>query len=104
MDRIEKLKAFLEQTPQDCFLQHALALEYIKLGDDLQARQLFENLLKYDETYVGSYFHLGKLQARNNEVTQAIATYEKGMEVAKMQGDRHAYSELQGALEELTDD
>jgi hypothetical protein len=53
---------------------------------------------------VGSYFHLGKLQARNNEIGLAIATYEKGMEEAKKQGDRHAYSELQGALEELTDD
>ncbi|MFM2359207.1 MAG: hypothetical protein RLY16_1200 [Bacteroidota bacterium] len=104
MERIEKLKAFLEQTPNDCFLQHALALEYIKLGDDVQARLLFESLLNHDASYVGSYFHLGKLQARNNEIGLAIATYEKGMEEAKKQGDRHAYSELQGALEELTDD
>jgi hypothetical protein len=32
MDRIEKLKTFLMSSPADSFLQHALALEYIKMG------------------------------------------------------------------------
>ena len=34
MERIEKLKEFLRASPADSFLQHALALEYIKTGDD----------------------------------------------------------------------
>lgn len=102
MDRIEKLKEFLQQNPADSFVQHALALEYIKLGDDVKARELFETLLLRDSGYVGSYYHLGKLYERNGDEANAIRVYEKGMEEAKKAGDNHAYGELRGAYEELT--
>lgn len=102
MDRIEKLKAFLLQQPDDAFLQHALALEYIKLGDDGQARQLFENLLAIHPAYVGSYYHLAKLLERQGETEAAIRIYETGMEAARKAGDQHALGELRGAYEELT--
>ena len=101
MDRIEKLKQFLENNPQDSFIQHALALEYIKLGDDAEARQLFEELLHREPGYVGSYYHLGKLLERKDEMDAAIRWYEKGMEEAKKAGDNHAFGELRGAYEEL---
>jgi len=101
MDRIEKLKQFLENNPQDSFIQHALALEYIKLGDDGEARQLFEELLHREPGYVGSYYHLGKLLERKDEMDAAIRWYEKGMEEAKKAGDNHAFGELRGAYEEL---
>ena len=102
MDRIEKLKKFLQATPEDSFIQHALALEYIKLGDDANARQLFEELLQREPGYVGSYYHLGKLLERNEKIDAAIKWYEKGMEEAKKAGEDHAYGELRGAWEELT--
>ena len=72
MDRIGKIKAMLVDMPEDSFLQHALALEYIKLGDDVQARQLFETLLNREPGYVGSYYHLAKLLERNGQEADAI--------------------------------
>jgi Tfp pilus assembly protein PilF len=102
MERIEKLKQFLQASPGDSFIQHALALEYIKLGDDERARQLFEELLGRDSSYVGSYYHMGKLLERSNDNDAAIKWYEKGMEEAKKAGENHAYGELRGAWEELT--
>ena len=102
MERIEKLKQFLQASPGDSFIQHALALEYIKLGDDSTARRLFEELLNREPAYVGSYYHLGKLLERNNDNDGAIKWYEKGMEEARKAGENHAYGELRGALEELT--
>jgi len=101
MDRIEKLKEFLVASPDDSFVQHALALEYVKTGDDAEARKLFESLLKKDENYVGSYYHLAKLLERNNEKDEAIRWYEKGMLKAKECGDHHAYNELMAAYEDL---
>src|SRR5215212_7010841 len=79
MDRIDKLKEFLQTTPEDSFVQHALALEYIKMGSDNEARNLFEALLERDENYIGSYYHLAKLLERNNEKEAAIQCYQKGM-------------------------
>jgi predicted Zn-dependent protease len=102
MDRIARLKELLNTQPDDPFLQHALALEHIKSGDDSTARSLFEALLAKDPAYVGSYYHLAKLLERQGDEAAAIATYEKGMAVAKAAADNHAFSELRSAYEELT--
>lgn len=102
MDRITRLKALLTEHPNDAFLQHALALENVKLGDDETARQLFENILQHDEDYIGSYYHLAQLLERNDKKEAAIALYEKGMRKAKDAGDEHAYRELLAAYEDLT--
>jgi len=102
MERIEKLKQFLQKTPGDSFLLHALALEYIKLGDDVAARKIFEDLLARDPTYVGSYYHLARVLERANDKDAAITVYEKGMAEAKKASDAHALGELRGAYEDLT--
>src|SRR4029078_3927823 len=99
MDRIAKLKEFLRVNPDDSFIQHALALEYVKAGDDAAARKLFEYFLKENENYIGSYYHLEKLLERNGEKESAIKWYEKGMLKAKEVGDGHAYNELLAAYE-----
>ena len=102
LDRIEKLKEFLEQNPADSFVQHAMALEYIKAGDDTTAQNLFEDILQREPSYVGSYYHLAKLFERTGNTEEAIKWYEKGMEEAKKAGENHAYGELRSAYEELT--
>ena len=101
MDRIEKIKEFLKASPNDNFLRHALALEYIKAGDDAGARQLFEDILTGSPDYVGSYYHLAKLLEKMEETPLAIEWYEKGMVIAKEAGDQHSYNELQAAYEDL---
>jgi Tfp pilus assembly protein PilF len=102
MDRMTKLKEFLVTNPQDCFVKHALGLEYIKQGDENSARQLFNEVLQTDENYIGTYYHLAKLLERIGETEEAIAIYEKGMSKAKEKGEQHAYSELRSAYEDLT--
>ena len=102
MDRITQLKEFLKASPGDNFLRHALALEYIKIGDDNTARSIFEEILTQDPGYIGSYYHLAKLLERTGDTNLAIEWYEKGMEAAKQAGEKHAYGELRSAYEELT--
>jgi Tfp pilus assembly protein PilF len=101
MERIEKLKEFLKENPADSFVQHALALEYIKTGNDSAARDLFEDILNREPNYIGSYYHLAKLLESTGEKDLAIQWYEKGMAVAKAARDNHAYNELQAAHEDL---
>ena len=102
MDRIVRINEMLRDNPSDSFLQHALALEYIKLGNDGDARKLFETILEREPGYVGSYYHLAKLLERIGETDNAIKIYEKGMEETKKIGDSHAFGELRSAYEELT--
>ena len=100
-DRIEKLKAFLKDAPSDCFLNHAMALEYVKVHDEENAQKYFLMNLEHDPGYIATYYHLGKLYERVGETTTAISTYEQGMERAKAAKDMHSYNELQAAYEDL---
>ena len=101
MSRIEKLLEYMRTSGKDSFLQHALALEYIKIGNDEEARNLFNELLLREPSYVGSYYHLGKLLERVGDFDKAVRIYKRGMEEAKRAGDNHSYNELMGALEEI---
>jgi Tfp pilus assembly protein PilF len=103
MDRVTHVKELLKASPEDSFLQHALALEYIKAGNEADARQMFETILLKDPGYIGSYYHLAKLLERTGQTELAIAWYEKGMVAAKAGGDNHAYNELKAAYEGLVD-
>lgn len=104
MDRKDKLLQMLADSPGDSFLQHALALEYIKEGKDEDAETLFMKILDREPGYTGSYYHLGKLLERNGRTDDALEWYKKGMIAARVAGDRKAYNELQSAYEELSDD
>ena len=101
MSRIPQLEALLKDSPDDPFLNHAMALEYVKLGDDQKARSLFEGVLSSNPGYVGSYYHLGKLYERIEETELAVKTYEKGIGEARSAGDSLSEREMKAALEEL---
>lgn len=95
--RLNKIKDFLKQSPNDSFLKYALAKEYEKLGDLTTAISGYESLVESDAKYVGTYYHLGKAYEQQNDFPKALEIYEKGMTVAKEIGDKHALSELAGA-------
>ena len=99
--RITQLRQFLESTPSDPFLNHALALEFIKEGDEADAERHFRSNLDLSPEYVATYYHLGKLLERDGRAEEAMAMYERGMTVAKAAGDGHTYNELQSAYEDL---
>ena len=103
MDRISKLKEYMKTAQEDSFLQHALALEYIKVGNDEEAKKLFNEILKREPTYLGSYYHLGRLLERMGDPQKAMLVYERGMEVARSANDVHSYNELQAAYEDAED-
>ncbi len=101
MNRIEQILAFLKENPNDNFLVHALALEYIKEGNDEEAEKCFRKNIENNIAYIGTYYHLGKLMERQGETEEAIHIYQQGMEQAKKANDQHAYSELRSVYEEL---
>ncbi|MCF8341012.1 MAG: tetratricopeptide repeat protein [Chitinophagaceae bacterium] len=101
MERIEKLIAFLAQNPADAFVQHALALEYIKIGNAKQAEEIFKSIIQNEPQNTGTYYHLAKLLTATGNKTEALEVYEKGIEICKQVGDQHALRELLNAYEDL---
>ena len=101
MDRLKLLLQFLEKDPDDEFTRFALAMEFVKSGDEARARQTLVDLVADRPDYVGAYYHLAALYIRVGLHEAAAETYRTGIRVAERQRDRHARSELQAALLEL---
>lgn len=101
--RLHQLTQLLESTPNDSFILFAIAKEHERLRNDAEALAFYLKLQQTDPAYVGLYYHLGKLYEKQQDFDQAIQTYKQGIEVSKKAGDRHAMSELNGALLNLED-
>ena len=101
MNRIEILRGFLEENPKDSFSRYALALEYVKLGQNDDAVREFETVKAGDPDYVATYFQLGQLYQKLGKTHDAEKTFRTGITVATKLRDDHTRSELEGALEAL---
>jgi Tfp pilus assembly protein PilF len=91
----------LVQAPHDCFLWHALGLEYIKRGELIEAITSFKQVLAADKNYVGTYYHLARTYVLTEQINLAIETYEQGIQIAQQLNDKHALQELRMALEDM---
>lgn len=98
--RLDKLLAFIKDEPNDEFLKYALATEYLRLNEADKALTYYEDLVNNHPNYTGTYYHLGKLYEALDRKDDAIAVYEKGMEITKAKRDNHAFAELQAVYRE----
>ena len=101
--RISQLKEFLKEEPNDSFLIYALSLEYVKENNVELAIQTLLDLHLEDENYLAVYYQLGKLYQSMNEIDKATTFFDKGMEVAKKEGNMKTFSELKEAKNVMLD-
>ena len=101
MSRIDQIRQFLQDSPNDSFLRYALAQELQKQGDVEAAKEAYLWLTDNQPSYVATYYHLGKLLIAQGEKEAALAWFNLGIEHAKAAKELHALSELQSAKLEL---
>ena len=94
--RIEQLKQFINDDPSDVFARYALALEYLKI-DSADALRQFELLIERDPNYLPSYFPAAHLMIELGKDLDADKLFNRGIELAKQQGNRKMEMELQSA-------
>ena len=102
MSRINALKGFLSNDPNDSFSRYALAMEHIKLGQYADGIAEFEIVVRNDPKYLATYYQLAKAYEHQERADQAEATYQNGIVVATEAGDSHTRDELREALDMLT--
>ncbi len=100
--RFETLKKFVEASPNDCFVRYGLAQEYIRQGDLEQALEQFKEILRINPNYQAAYYHGGQTYKKLGRLAEAKETFEKGIQIAAGSGDMHARSELEAAIQELS--
>ena len=101
MNRLEQLRQFAEDDPNDPFNLYALALEYLK-SDNSEAGKLFDQLLLEHELYLPTYYQAAILQERTGNRALALQLLEKGIGIAKQQNEIKNQRELQGVYDELS--
>jgi tetratricopeptide (TPR) repeat protein len=102
-NRLEILRQFVAEEPQDPFNHYALATELLKFNKT-ESRQIFEYLLKNHADYLATYYHLGALYVELGEHELAEKTYVSGIELARKIGNEKTLKELKGAYQMFLDE
>lgn len=102
-ERLEAMKRFVEQFPDDPFPRYALALEYRSAGRLDEAVETFRELRVRNPAYVATYLQLGYVLRDLGRVEEARTVLEEGVAAAQAAGNRHAQGEIEDALSELED-
>src|SRR4051794_14641193 len=101
MSRKEQIETMLRDEPNDPELHYMLAMEHVSTGDDAQAAERFDELLRIAPQYAPAYHMAGRTLLRLNRVEEAKSLLARGIPVALAQGNSHAAGEMQEVLESI---
>ena len=101
MDRIAVLTEILAENPNDAFARYGLAMELSNQGKIEQAMEEFEKLLAIHPDYTAGYFMAAQTLAKADRVEEARKMLGDGILSAKLTGNGHAQSEMEGMLADL---
>lgn len=101
MNRLEQLKQFAGDDPNDPFNLYALALEYLK-SDRNEAEKLLEQLLADHALYLPTYYQAASLHEQSGNRSRALEILQKGIGIARQQNESKTQRELQGVYDELS--
>jgi predicted Zn-dependent protease len=96
MDRIEQLRQFAAEEPDDPFNLYALALELLKTNR-AEASRLFERLVQHHRNYLPTYYPYAQLLIETGEPAKAEEIFKLGIQTAKGQNDQKTLREIEAA-------
>jgi tetratricopeptide (TPR) repeat protein len=104
LNRLQQLLDMLKEQPKDPFLIYATGVEYEALGDISKARLFFDELLTSHPEYLPTYYKYGVILALHGETDRAKDLLQKGIELARSQGEMKTLREMETALENVEEE
>jgi predicted Zn-dependent protease len=101
MDKIQALKAILEQDPNNNFARYGLGVELANRGETDAALAEFDALLAKEPGYTAGYSQAAQTLAAAGRIPEAIERFKAGIRCATESGNHHAASQMQLLLDEL---
>jgi Tfp pilus assembly protein PilF len=98
LNRIQQLRQFTEEEPDNPFNWYALAIEF-RETDKAEAYALFAKLIADHPTYLATYFPAAHLYAEMGEIELSKVIFENGISLAREQKNTKALQELQNAYQ-----
>jgi len=100
-NRLEKLQEMLDETPQDIFLNYALAMEYKGLSQHENVLKQLNTVFLLDENHVPNLYQLGIFWIEKSENEKALLYLEKGLQIAKQKKELKTANEFQALIDEI---
>jgi len=100
-NRLEKLQEMLAETPQDIFLNYALAMEYKGLSQVDNTLKQLNIVFLLDENHVPNLYQLGVFWMEKSENEKALLYLEKGLQIAKQKKELKTANEFQALIDEI---
>ena len=91
---IANLEKMLAAGRDDALLRFSLGNEYLKLDDVTSAVQHLSQAVRHDPAYSAAWKLLGRALADCGRLQEALAAYQRGIEVAEKKGDKQASKEM----------
>jgi len=101
LTRLEKLQGMLQDSPEDLFLNYAVAMEFVSSARKDDALSAFARVLKLDPQHSAAWFQQAQLLAGMGKFDAARESGAQGVAAARAQGDQHAAEEIGGFVESL---
>lgn len=98
--RIDLLKTYIQEEPNDPFNYYGLACEYQSDSPE-EALGLFQKLITNHADYLPTYYQYGQLLEAFDREEEALKIYEAGMALAKSQGNTKTFQELNSVHQNL---
>ncbi|TDJ32815.1 MAG: tetratricopeptide repeat protein [Gammaproteobacteria bacterium] len=101
---IKALEKLLSEGPDTAMLRLSLANAWLREGDAERAGEHVARAVELDPGYSAAWKLYGKLLADSNCPEKAIDVYQRGIEVARKQGDKQAEKEMRVFLKRVRKD
>lgn len=99
-NRLQLLKQYMEEDPNDPFNIYAVATEYKNINLE-KALHYYEELLTKHPAYLPTYYQVAQVYTYFGKSERIEDTYKKGISLAKDQNELNTLRELQNAYNEF---
>ncbi|SRR5690606_24858155 len=96
LDRLQLLRDFIIEEPENAFNYYALALE-LREKSPAEAEDLFDYLLTEHSEYLPVYYPAAQFFAEKEAIHKAGEIFVKGLALAAQLGEEKTYKELKNA-------
>jgi len=99
--RLETIKKWLVERPEDALVRHALAMEHARLGDVSAALACWQELRIQQADYLPLYYPAAKLAMENDNEGLSRELVQHGITIARNQQDKKTEAELISLQQQL---
>src|SRR6185312_7608122 len=98
--RLETLRVFVAQAPENAFARYGLAMELKQQGESDAALEQFQLLAERHPDYAAGFQQAGQLLLSLGRTSDARQRLLAGIAAAERTGDAHAAAEMRGLLDD----